>query len=337
MKNLSHNLSNICYILLALSCCQTAVANHTTDFDKNHGIVLPDNQPKPDWIDTQHHNTSKILNKTAKVMNNWFGTPDPNQPAKASLRVIFDTTWQETDGTTTDIKLRGKVKLPTLEKKLSIIFGDERLDESRQNNPLEAHLPENQRQNTDSLRENARENASLAMRWSNLNDKLPFNSDFDIGIRSRGNVFVRLRADKDWQIAEKTKLYSEQTYRYSKRDKNEFISHWDIQYQQDDNSHISTPTNFHYKQTSNDDLNWNVALLQNHHYHNHKKLSYGLYADGFVNSGDFEGYRHGAVISWRQPIWRKWLYLQTDIDYLANEKENRNHEFGALLRLEAVF
>lgn len=320
-------------IFLAMFVCYQIPFAYADTVEKAHNppviMTLP-HQQQPDWIDKQHQNTRKILHQTAQFLNNWFGTPDPNTPAKASLRVIVDTNWQETDGVTNDIKVRGKVKLPTLEKNLSVVFGDERLDKTA-NQSTHDTLP-----NDGYHQDNELVHSSLAVRWSDLNQKLPFDTDFDMGIRSRGNIFAQLKASKNWQLAEKTNLYTEQTYRYSTRNKNEFISHWEIHHQQDSNSHISTPTNFYY-QHNHHDIKWDTSLLHTHHYTNQKKLSYGLYADGFINDNNVTTNRNGAIFSWRQPIWRKWLFVQNDIAYLNNQQHNRKHEFSGLVRLEAIF
>nr|WP_315043330.1 hypothetical protein [uncultured Moraxella sp.] len=313
--------------------------NHVlpNDFDKNYGIFLPQEQPNNSWVDKKHEQTGKILDKIAQTMDDWFGTTDPNKPANASLRLISDTSWNETDGTTSKIRVRGKVKLPTLERRLSIVFGDERLDDVANRTNIHAPLPQNQLDPNSTFKQDVKENSSLAVRWSDFSEKLPFDTDFDIGIRSHGNIFAKVQASKDWQLNEQTRLFTEQTYRYSKRDKNEFFSYWEVNYQQDSNTTISLPFNVHYQDNSDDDFDWNSSLLHTHFYKNQRKFSYGLYTDGHINDNQMTTNRKGVVASWRQPIWKDWLFLQTDIDYLDNKRENRDHEIGGLLRLEAIF
>lgn len=335
IKKLIKHIGLSGFLLTSAMFCQNAFAD---------GFLLPDDKPKDDWVEKQQGNISGSLDKTAKKMDNWFGKTDPNEPATASLQVIVDTDWNETDGTHSNIRLRGRVKLPTLERKLSVVFGDDRLEDRSSRKNRYSPLPNPQTQsginNLDSfstLKQENRENSSLAVRWSDFSDKLPFETDFDVGIRLHGNVFARLKASKDWQLTDNSKLFTEQTYRYSKRDKNEFFSYWEWQYRQDKNTDISTPTNIEYHENYDDDLNWNTSLLQTHYYSNQRKLSYGLYADGFVNDNQAEVNRTGAIVSWRQPIWREWLFLQTDVDYLDDKRENRDHEFGGLVRLEMLF
>ena len=61
-------------------------------------------------------------------MDGWFGTPDPNKPASAALRIMFDTEWNKYDDFSVKPRVRGRLKLPVLENKLSVVFGDDSLE-----------------------------------------------------------------------------------------------------------------------------------------------------------------------------------------------------------------
>ena len=60
---------------------------------------------------------------------------------------------------------------------------------------------------------------------------------------------------------------------------------------------------------------------------------------------DFINYCHndlklnswGPFVSWRQPVWREWFYVQGDLNYLNDRREDRSHVPSALVRLEALF
>ncbi|EIG29945.1 hypothetical protein HMPREF1051_0323 [Neisseria sicca VK64] len=57
------------------------------------------------------------------------------------------------------------------------------------------------------------------------------------------------------------------------------------------------------------------------------------------NLGDFGEFCKGLgpFTTYRQPIWRNWLFTQTEVNYYNNRKENQKHRVGALLRIEALF
>ena len=45
-------------------------------------------------------------------------------------------------------------------------------------------------------------------------EKLPFETDADLGVRSGDDIYVRLKASRDWQLRNDFKFYAEQIYRY---------------------------------------------------------------------------------------------------------------------------
>ncbi len=53
------------------------------------------------------------------------------------------------------------------------------------------------------------DNSSIALRWSNFSKKLPFETDADLGIRSGDDIYVRLKASRDWQLRNDFKFYAE--------------------------------------------------------------------------------------------------------------------------------
>ncbi len=48
------------------------------------------------WVDQQHGAAKRGVDRFAQRMDGWFGTPDPNKPASAALRVMLDTEWNTT-------------------------------------------------------------------------------------------------------------------------------------------------------------------------------------------------------------------------------------------------
>ncbi|MEK5794912.1 hypothetical protein VXE63_22950 [Acinetobacter nosocomialis] len=42
-------------------------------------------------------------------------------------------------------------------------------------------------------------------------------------------------------------------------------------------------------------------------------------------------------MSWRQPFLREWFFVQGDLNYLNDDRLDRSHYLGAMVRLEAIF
>ncbi len=77
------------------------------------------------WFDQRQKNIRNWADKTAHKLDNWFGEPSPEQPASATLRVLVDSSWDKHNEYEVKPRIRGKIKLPTLEIKLSVVFGDD--------------------------------------------------------------------------------------------------------------------------------------------------------------------------------------------------------------------
>ena len=56
-----------------------------------------------------------------------------------------------------------------------------------------------------------------------------------------------------------------------------------------------------------------------------------------MNDTDLRLNTWGPYVSWRQPFLREWFFVQTDVNYLNDHREDRNHYLGAAVRLEAIF
>ena len=58
---------------------------------------------------------SKLGRSHFRKIDNWFGEVDPQKPASATIRVMIDNYWNEYDNFEIKPRIRGKIKLPTLE------------------------------------------------------------------------------------------------------------------------------------------------------------------------------------------------------------------------------
>lgn len=62
-----------------------------------------------------------------------------------------------------------------------------------------------------------------------------------------------------------------------------------------------------------------------------------MYTGGNIEKRKAALNTYGPFTTYRQPIWRNWLFTQTEVNYYNNRKENQKHRVGALLRVEALF
>ncbi|MDM1757913.1 MULTISPECIES: hypothetical protein [unclassified Acinetobacter] len=290
------------------------------------------------WIDQKQKGIRNWADRTANHMNHWFGETDPAEPASATLRILLDNRWNEHDGYDVKPRIRGKIKLPALENRLSLVFGDDALDNEINNNI--AITNENPNGNPDKSIDGKRirdDNSSIALRWSQLSKRLPFDVDADLGIRSGDDVYARLKAEKDWKLEHDFTFHAEQIYRYGIDSENYLRTNLELTHARPNQAFLSNQFNLTYADEQDDDLTWDNRLYRQHQFFKGNRFNYGIYTGGFYNNDDLRLNSWGPFVSWRQPLWREWFYVQGDLNYFNDHREDKSHYPSALVRLEALF
>lgn len=290
------------------------------------------------WADRKQKTIRNWADQTAVKIDHWFGTTNPNKPATANLRLILDNQWDKYDQFEVSPRIRGRIKLPTLEKKLSIVFGDDSLDNEIQNNV--AITNENSSGRVDKTIDGKRirdDNGSIALRWSEFSKKLPFDVDADLGIRSGNDIYARLKAEKDWRLKNDFSFHAEQIYRYGIDSENYLRTNLELTHARPNQAFLSNQFSLTYADDQDDDLVWDNRAYRQHQFFQGNRFNYGIYTGGYYNNDDLRLNSWGPFISWRQPVWREWFYVQSDLNYFNDHREDRSHYPSALVRLEALF
>lgn len=309
--------------------------------EESHISIVPKTEETEDstWADRKQKTLREWVDRTAVKMDAWFGETDANDPsAQATLRVILDNNWNKYDGYEIKPRIRGKIKLPTLEKKFSVVFGDDSLDNEIENNF--AITNENPSGNNDKSIDGKRirnDNSSIALRWSELSKKIPFDLDADLGIRSGDDIYARLKAKKDWRLKNDFYFHVEQIYRYGINSENYLRSNLELTHARPNQAFTSNQFNLTYADKQDDDLEWDNRTYRQHQFFDGNRFNYGVYTGGYYNQNDLKLNSWGPFISWRQPLWREWFYVQGDLNYFNDHREDRSHNISTLVRLEAIF
>lgn len=292
------------------------------------------------WADKRHERFRQYLQRQAHKMDDWFGEPDPEKPARASIRVMADTTWNEYDDIEVKPRIRGKIKLPTLEKRLSLVFGDDSLDDELRGNVAITN-PNAAAEPKKTLDQDAakRENNSFAVRFSNWMKTDLFDTDFDVGLRDGAeDVYGRVKISRDWTLPDNFTTRAEQVYRYGSNSQNYARTNLEIRHHRDGEPFIADQASITYADDDKDvGVRWENRLFRQHSFFHDNTFSYGLYTGGRAKDKDFHLNGYGPFVSWRQPFLREWFYVQTDVNYYNDEDLNRDHYLSTFLRLEAVF
>ncbi len=290
------------------------------------------------WVDRKQFQIRSWADDTSHKIDNWFGETDPEKPASATLRVIVDNSWNKYDGYEIKPRIRGRIKLPTLERQLSLVFGDDSLDNELDNNvAITNENPGNSNDKTLDRQQTRENNSSFALRWSEFSKYLPFKTDLDLGLRSGDDIYLRLKASKDWKLENDFSFHAEQIYRYGIDSKNYLRTNLELTHARPNQAFLSNQLNLTYSDNQDDDLTWDNSLFRQHQFFHENSFSYGLYTGGFLNNNDLRLNSWGPFVSWRQPLWREWFYVQGNLNYFNNHRDDRSHFIGASVRLEALF
>lgn len=292
------------------------------------------------WADQRHERFKQYLQHQAHRMDNWFGEPDPEKPAKASIRVLADTTWNEYDNVEIKPRIRGKIKLPTLEKRFSLVFGDDSLDDELRGNVAitnpNASVEPKKKLDQEATK---RENNSIALRFSDWMKTDLFDTDFDVGLRDgASDVYGRVKISRNWTLQDDFTTRAEQIYRYGSGSQNYARTNLEIRHHRPNQPFIADQASVTYADEDKDvGVRWENRLFRQHTFFHDNTFSYGLYTGGHAKDKDFQLNGYGPFVSWRQPFLRDWFFVQSDVNYYNDKDLDRSHYLSTFLRLEAVF
>ena len=290
------------------------------------------------WVDRKQFQIRSWADDTSNKIDNWFGETDPEKPASATLRVIVDNSWNKYDGYEIKPRIRGRIKLPTLERQLSLVFGDDSLDNELDNNvAITNENPGNSNDKTLDRQQTRENNSSFALRWSEFSKYIPFKTDLDLGLRSGDDIYLRLKASKDWKLENDFSFHAEQIYRYGIDSKNYLRTNLELTHARPNQAFLSNQLNLTYSDNQDDDLTWDNSLFRQHQFFHENSFSYGIYTGGFLNNKDLRLNSWGPFISWRQPLWREWFYVQGNLNYMNDHRDDRSHFISPSIGLEALF
>ena len=306
------------------------------------------------WLDHQQRNIRDWADDTSQSIDEWFGEADPNRPASATIRVLLDQSWNPEDGYEVKPRIRGKIRLPSLERRLSLVFGDDRLDDEFSNNvanpstqnsangvnssntanTIKAPETTTATLNNPQVRE---DNSSVALRLSHWSKKLPFDSDLDLGLRSGSDVYIRGKVAKSWVLDNDFRFDAAQIYRYGRKSRNYWRTNLELSHNAAQKAQLSDQFNITIADNQADDIVWENRTFRQHQFYKNQRFNYGIYTGGYDNSGNLRLNSWGPFTSWRQPLWREWFYVQAELNYFNDHRADRSHDLSTFVRLETLF
>lgn len=316
--------------------------------DQSIEIIRELTQPEPTadlWIDQQHATIQSQLKTQADRMDGWFDDTESGE-ARASVRVILDNRWDKYNELDHKLRIRGSVRLPNADKRFRLVFGDDTLDDERQdglpvnfNSAQSDSVPVDDRQTLrQQINEQARrDNASIALRFFSRMDET-VEADFDLGVRSGTDVYARTELSRTWQHDEQLTSTLQQTVRYGTESELYARTNYDLHYQV-----VGQPVLRYYLEWTYAEpdkqlgFSWVHRFSREQSFFDSHALSYGFLVAGNLKDRDLQRNAYGPWVSWRQAAFRDWFFIQGDLNYFDDRPQQRSHYPSALLRLEAVF
>lgn len=173
---------------------------------------------------------------------------------------------------------------------------------------------------------------------SDLSKMLPFQNDMNLGSNSDSDVYVELSAEKNWKLSPKFSFNATQTFRYGAESRNYSETHFKLTQQESKTALASTQ--FSVIKTYDETYTWDNHLFRQQQLPNDRRLTYGIYSNGIYDKTkrDIELQSWGPYLSWRRPLWRKWIYIENEVSYYKDlTSDDGRHIFTTSLQFEANF
>jgi hypothetical protein len=274
------------------------------------------------WYDDSHDFVVHHADNLAQWMDNFFGTSSTEEEAPYStLRLRFEQDWDERNDYETDIKLRGKVHLPGLNKRLSLLFSD------GDDNVGQDDLLSDRQDSPD----------DVALQYT-ARERKYYRIDYKLGLKSSGDPkgSVRYRYERPFDKKYIGRFSEEVLYRGGEG----FGSRTRLEMDRIiDDSRLVRWFNKADWQEEESGMEWNTGFSYNKRLSEKRAVSYYVSASGQTQPyGITKSY--GLGLKYRQNFLRPWLYAELQPSYRwikDDDISSRDGVAGVSLRLEAVF
>ncbi|KKC43147.1 hypothetical protein [Acinetobacter sp. V2] len=175
----------------------------------------------------------------------------------------------------------------------------------------------------------------LSASWATISTWMPFENNLDLGSNSESDVYVQFLAKKKWNLRHNISLDTEQVFRYGSTSRNYTETTLNLTQKMQDNTLFANK--FNVNKSENEDYSWGNWTFQQYQFLKDNHLTYGVYSGGVYTKNDIRLNSWGPYISWRQPVWRNWLFMQNDLNFFNHIDDDSKHQLSVQMNLEANF
>jgi len=251
------------------------------------------------WFDSTHLITSESADNAAIWLDEFFGDPRTDlESANSSLRLIFENDWEEYQGNDSDVHLRGKVHLPRINKRLSLIFSDQ------EDQPLNDDTPKVIDETNSSTKVSLQYNAKDSQK-TRLDYNLGLSSNLKLKASVRYRYQDKLLTDYLGRITEK--LYFIDGEGFGSR------THLDIERAINETSFLRLTNRVKFSEDS-DGAEWGTTLQLAKRLNDDSAFSYFVWSSGQTRP-DYLTSSYGVGLRYRTSFYRPWLFVEIEPSY----------------------
>jgi hypothetical protein len=260
----------------------------------------------------------------ASWIDNFFSEPRTDiESADSLLRLTYENRWQQDDGSSEAIKLRGKIHLPGINKRLSLIFEDEDGDDSEERTDLDT-LSSDSESTQLSLQYKAREGTRVRV-------------DYGLGISSsfKGKAKVRYRYQLPW--SETTTHRLTETLYFVDGDGFGLRSHYELDYAITDSRLVRWSNKARFAEDI-EGVEWSTRLSLARRLNKKRGASLFTWVSGETRP-EYLTKSYGLGLLFRRDFYRSWLFLEVEPAYAWRKKStelSRNGEWLFAFRVEML-
>ncbi|QWZ60715.1 selenocysteine synthase [Acinetobacter pittii] len=175
----------------------------------------------------------------------------------------------------------------------------------------------------------------LSASWATISTWMPFENDLDLGSNSDSDIYVQFLAKKKWNLRHNISIDTEQIFRYGSTSRNYSETTLNLTQKMQDNTLFANK--FNVNKSEKEDYNWGNWTFQQFEFVKNNSLTYGMYSGGVYTKNDIRLNSWGPYISWRQPIWKDWIFMQNDLNFFNHLDDDSKHQLSVQMNLEANF
>jgi hypothetical protein len=277
------------------------------------------------WLDSSHRYVHSSTDQLAGWIDGFFGLPRSDlESAQSSLRLVYENNWQEGEGDSDAVRLRGKVRLPQINKRLSLLFEDEEGINSSDDNNINA-IDDNNQGTDIGLSYNV---------WEHLESRI----DFKLGLRSsgKGKVKARYRYESPWgdhftnRLVETLYFIDGEGFGTSTR--------YELDRAIDQDKILRWSNNATFAEDSNG-VEWSTRIILGDRLTEKSAISYFIGSAGETRPVYLTTF-YGMGVRYRQSIVRPWIFYELEPGYgwfKDDVESKRDGRVTFTIRFELLF